>query len=66
MNIISMSKMYILNFKYSKYCKIHDKDGKKLGIKCETESADDFDDEIDNLGLQNLALISGNLLFSQP
>ena len=30
---------------------IHDKDGNKVDVKCEIESADDFDDEIDNLGL---------------
>ena len=30
---------------------IHDKDGDKVDIRCEMESADDFDDEIDNLGL---------------
>ena len=33
---------------------IHDKDGNKVHIKCEKESADDFDDEINNLR-QNLA-----------
>ena len=27
-----------------------DKDGNKVDIKCEMENADDFDDEIDNLG----------------
>ena len=30
---------------------IHDKDGNKVDIKCEMETADDFYDEIDNLGL---------------
>ena len=30
---------------------IHGKDGNKVDIECEMESADDFDDEINNLGL---------------
>ena len=30
---------------------IHDEDGNEVDIKCEMESADDFDDQVDNLGL---------------
>ena len=33
---------------------IHDKDGNKVAIKCKI--ADDFDDEIDNLGLQQFSI----------
>ena len=35
---------------------IHDKDGNKVDIKSEMESAEAFDDEMDNLELQRFSI----------
>ena len=35
---------------------IHDKDGNKVDIKSEMESADDFDHKIDNLGFSKFSI----------